>query len=95
METGETENGGKERESREPSTGSGVEDGVRRHRRRAASRPSSPASFRDIYAARPETRPAGADAESRREEARTLVVELLVEHLLARRAVAPARKEAA
>jgi len=96
METGETENGGKASGSREPSADSCVEESVRRHRRRASARPSSPASFRDIYAARAETRPTGADAESRREEARTILVELLVEHVLAKRAAAgTARKEAA
>jgi hypothetical protein len=95
METGETENGGKARESREPSPGSGVEEGVRHHRRRASARPSSSASFRGVYAARAETRPAGTDAASRREEARTLLVEVLVEHILARRSAAAERKEAA
>ena len=96
METWETENGGKARESREPSEGSRVGEGVRRHRRRASARPSTPESFRDVYAARAEARPGGADAVSRREEARTILVELLVEHVLAKRAAAAtARKEAA
>ena len=50
----------------------------------------------DGYAFRAEARPAGADAASRREEARAILVDLLAQYLLARQeAAANGKRKAA
>jgi len=83
--TGETdEKPPPERKSREPRGSSDVQENVR----------IAP-DFRGVYVPRAEDSPAGPDAAARREEARTLLIQLLARYVAAKHAQDAEKREAA